>query len=91
MDSDLHKYHPPVMHWGQEMKSFICKVNTQCCQRCLTQPCKPRKFCLAAHTSLFYNPALFMGPQGESQLGFTLHNFFFLTFSFAFMYTFDIP
>lgn len=32
---------------------------------------------LAAHTSLFYNPALFMGPQGESQLGFTLHNFFF--------------
>ena len=72
MASDLHKYYPPVMHLGQEMKSFICKVNTQRCQRGLTQPFKPRESCLAAPGSLLHNSALFMGPQGEAQLGFYL-------------------
>lgn len=73
----LHKYYPPVMHLGQEMKPFICKVNTRYCQRCLTQPCKPSEFCSAAHTSLFHNFALFMGPQRESQQGFHLCSTFF--------------
>lgn len=69
MASDLHKYYLPVMHQGQEMKSFICKVNTQHCQRGLTQPYKPRESCLAAPRALLRNSALFMGPQAEAQLG----------------------
>lgn len=100
--SYLHKYYPPVMHLGQGMKSFICKVNTWCCQRGLIQPHKPSEFYLAAHTSLSDNFALFMGPQGESQLGFYLCTtyFFFLLFFwlgilfiflflFAFIHTFS--
>lgn len=81
MASALHKYYPPVMHLGEEMKPFVCKVNTWCCQRCLTQPHKPNEFCSAAHTSLFHNFALFMGLQRESQLSshvFTFFNLFFL-------------
>lgn len=82
MASDLHKYHLPVMHLGQEMKSFICKVNTQPCQRGLTQPYKPRESCSAAPRALLRSSALFMGPQGEAPLGFDLCPTF-LTLPFA--------
>lgn len=32
MAFDLHKYYPPAMHLGQEMKSFICNGNRWFCQ-----------------------------------------------------------
>lgn len=45
MASNLHKYYPSVMHLGRETKPFICKVNTRCCQKCLTQPEKACQSC----------------------------------------------
>lgn len=87
MASDLHKYYPLVMHVEQEMKSLICKVNTWHCQRGLTEPPKPRECCSAAHRSPFHNSPLFVGPQGESQLGFylciTFFNLFFCIHSYC--------
>lgn len=42
MAFNLHKHYPSVMHLGQEMKSFTCKVSTGWCQRLLPQPETPR-------------------------------------------------
>lgn len=82
MASNLHKYYSSVMHLGQETRPSICKVNTRCCQRCLTQPQKPNQSCRRL-VHLHRNIALVMGPQRESQLGFHLRTTFFNLFLFV--------
>lgn len=76
MASNLHKYYPSVMHLGQETKPFICKVNTRCCQKCLTQPEKASQSCQQL-VRLYSITLLDSWVHKESRLGFHLRTTFF--------------